>query len=267
MRLTATSLWIGLMALAPPAGTQENPTSTARELYYAAAPLRQPAGKSAAPGKQQGPAEQPSPTGGVETGGSSAQAKLQALGLRYRILKMNLGGDFVSVPPESAFHSMDRIRIQLESNKVGYLYVICQASDSTWEVLFPSPKIRDNKNDLQAFEPLTVPALQEFVFDQTPGTERVYVVLSEHPVVDLDALVKSVRSDAFRSIPPPVGGPTLLALKGIAAEAETGPRNRNLLISRPKEGEADLQARDSVYLVDISTERSRVTAEIRLRHE
>jgi hypothetical protein len=39
------------------------------------------------------------------------------------------------------------------------------------------------------------------------------------------------------------------------------------LISRPVEGETDGRVRDSVYLVDLSTQKARVMAEIPLRHE
>lgn len=275
MKFRATSLlWISWLAIAASGGAQDQPTSTARELYYSPAPLSHGSGQSGS-AVRKADTTKPAPDTGTPgrgngreqsdggAGQSSAQGSHPQLGLRYRVLKMELDGSFVSVPPESAFHAMDRIRLQLESNQAGYLYVICHASDSTWEVLFPSPKIQDNRNNLKAFEPLTIPTTQEFVFDRTPGTERVYVVLSEHPEEDLDALVKSVRSGPS----PQEGQPELLAFQRTVVDAQTGPRARNLLISRPVEGETDGRVRDSVYLVDLSTQKARVMAEIPLRHE
>jgi hypothetical protein len=271
MRFRSLSLWIGFVVLALRVGAQEIPEGTARELFYKPVPVgpaKHPGNAGQPAGPKQGPAGAPQATAPPPDNHTTQTAPApRLLGLRYRILKMNAEDEFVSVRPESTFRRGDRIRIQLESNRRGYLYVVCQGSDSAWGILFPSFDITDNNNDIRAFEPVTVPYLQEFIFDRTPGTEHVYVVLSEQLEGDLDNLVKVVRMGASRLDSSQPGLRALIALKNDANPSHTEGKSRNLLVSRPPDSETDLSARNSVYLVNISPEKSRVIAEVPLRHE
>ena len=78
------------------------------------------------------------------------------MGLKCRLLLQNASGSFLPVKPDSIFHTNDHIRLELESNAPGYLYVIQQGSDSTWQVLFPSVEIHDNNNRVVAMQPVEV---------------------------------------------------------------------------------------------------------------
>src|SRR6267143_1083349 len=68
------------------------------------------------------------------------------LGLRYSILKQMSGGETLEVDPDSVFHSGDRIRLSIEANDNGYLYIVLRGSSGNWGLLFPSKEILGGNN-------------------------------------------------------------------------------------------------------------------------
>ena len=115
-------------------------------------------------------------------------------GLKCRVLLLDASGSYQPVSADSVFHTKDHIRVEFESNVLGYVYVLQHGSDSNWEILFPSTEVRDNNNRLQPIRPVQVPREEDFVFDQTPGQERLYIVLALKPEPDLERLLDLVRS-------------------------------------------------------------------------
>ena len=73
------------------------------------------------------------------------------LGLRYSILKQVRNNQAEEVDPDTIFHSGDRIRLSLESNDSGYLYVVsavpadgghcCSHLKKFWVARTPSRKV------------------------------------------------------------------------------------------------------------------------------
>jgi hypothetical protein len=129
-----------------------------------------------------------SPSGSSQSGSPS---------LKYQIIQRMPDGGEVAVDPDTAFHSQDRIRISVESNIDGFLYVVQQGSTGSWTVLFPTPRVNQGRNVIQKGTKYEVPAPKWFVFDANPGTERVMVFLSKTVMKELpgfDAPVNSVTT-------------------------------------------------------------------------
>jgi hypothetical protein len=103
-------------------------------------------------------------------------------GLRYRILKQTPTGGEREVDSDTVFQSGDRVRFAFESNVDGHLYVILEGSSGRWTVLFPHPQINGGRNAVRRLEQYQVPSNSWFLFDENPGTERVFVFLSTDPV-------------------------------------------------------------------------------------
>jgi hypothetical protein len=177
-------------------------------------------------------------------------------GLKCRVLLLDASGGYQAVSADSVFHTKDHIRVEFESNVLGYVYVLQHGSDSNWEILFPSAEVRDNNNRLQPMRPAQVPREEDFVFDQTPGQERLYVVLALRPEPDLERLLDLVRSrrqveprdDAIRSL-------FLAISKDMSLEL----LSRNLKISRTS-------TQNATYVVSTSHSDSRVISELVLNH-
>jgi hypothetical protein len=171
------------------------------------------------------------------------------------------------VKPDSIFHTNNPIRIELESNVPGYLYVMQQGSDSTWQVLFPSAEIHDDNNRLVAMRPVHVPRLQDFFFDETPGRERLFIVLARDPEPDLERLLKLVRAQrsGTAAAPPDDAMPSLF--KSISTKMSGDLASRNLRVSRIDDQDPSPNARNALYVVNAEKSQGRVIAEVVLIHE
>ena len=128
---------------------------------------------------------------------SLAGAGSPNVGFNYRILRRGPSGEAVEVDPDTVFQTGDRIRFAFEPNINGFLYVVQQGSSGRWSVLSPHPQINAGRNEVARFQRVTVPPVGWFQFDDTPGTERVFVYLSREKVGTLpgiDGPVVSTKS-------------------------------------------------------------------------
>jgi Domain of unknown function (DUF4384) len=198
-------MFVGLSALA-----QDTSGLHARELFYTPVPeISQPQtatakvpGKAAdkAPDKvadnskksapKRTPAADPSARPLVTVGVAPAP-----LGLRYSVLKRDDAGKFHEVNPDANFHSGDRIRVQVESNTSGYLYVVSQGSSGAWKLLFPSEDVAGGSNLIQKGDTRVLPSAGDtgwWRFSEQAGVEKLFVVLTRQPESDLDKLIYSM---------------------------------------------------------------------------
>ena len=117
------------------------------------------------------------------------------LGLRYSILKQ-VGGQTVEVDPESVFHSGDRIRLSVQANDTGFLYIVLRGSSGKWTPLFPSKEIMSGNNKVERGGSYEIPLGSVwFAFDEQAGTERLFIVLARQPEPDFEKLVQALRQD------------------------------------------------------------------------
>jgi len=115
------------------------------------------------------------------------------LAFRYTIQRKNVTGKFEDARVDSTFRSGDRVRVMIESNDNAYLYIVQQGSRKSWNVLFPAPEINGGGNAVKANAKITIPSEYSFSFDDQPGTESVYIVLSRKPEVDFEKLIFALR--------------------------------------------------------------------------
>jgi hypothetical protein len=98
-------------------------------------------------------------------------------------------GRSVRVEPAHEFHNGDRVRISLEPNVDGYLYVFHTEGDGPPEMIYPDRRLDAGENWIEAHVPLEVPSSEEsdqrfhwFVFDANPANERLYIVVTREPL-------------------------------------------------------------------------------------
>ncbi len=90
----------------------------------------------------------PGPEGGELVPASYTSGESNPLGVRYTILKRE-GADSVEVAPDAVFRSGDRIRLRVEVNGSGYLYIVHRGSSGVWKPLFPSPETAGGDNRVE----------------------------------------------------------------------------------------------------------------------
>jgi hypothetical protein len=123
---------------------------------------------------------------------NSNNAKPQAIALGYTMFMRDVNGRAVRIDPTREFHNGDRIRISLEPNIDGYLYVFHTEGDGQPEMIFPDARLEAGENWVEAHVPMDVPSTVEtderlkwFQFYGNPATEHVFVVLTREPLPDV----------------------------------------------------------------------------------
>jgi hypothetical protein len=198
-----------------------------------------------------------------------------ALGLRYSILKRE-GFETTEVDPDTVFLSGDRIRLRVDVNTPGYLYIINRGSSGNWNPLFPSANIAKGDNHVQKGVEYEIPAGYVFTFDEQPGTEKLFIVFSRKPVSDLEELIYSLTGGQnLKTSPRPDDGKILLAQANIEDRMIDRFRNvysRDLIIEKVDEATPRPPSAPSrekaVYVVNPSKSAdARVVADVTLIHK
>jgi len=95
------------------------------------------------------------------TNRNSSSARPQAIALGYTMFMRDVNGRAVRVDPAREFHNGDRIRISLEPNIDGYLYVFHTEGDGQPELMFPDARLEGGENWVEAHVPMDVPSTVE----------------------------------------------------------------------------------------------------------
>jgi hypothetical protein len=112
-----------------------------------------------------------------------------AIGLGYTFYMKDANGDAIRVDPSRVFHSGEAIRLSLEANTDGYLYVFYTENGGKPQMIFPDQRLGRGNNFVRAHVPYEVPSNMEaderlrwFVFDEKPANEQLYIVLTREPL-------------------------------------------------------------------------------------
>lgn len=120
---------------------------------------------------------------------STSSGPAQAIGLGYTLFMRDPNGRSVRTEPGREFHNGDRVRISLEPNVDGYLYVFHTEGNGPAEMIYPDARLDGGENWIEAHVPMEVPSSEEtderlrwFTFYGDPGIERLYVVVTRKPL-------------------------------------------------------------------------------------
>ena len=115
---------------------------------------------------------------------NSNNAPAPAIALGYTMFMRDVNGRAVRIDPTREFHNGDRIRISLEPNIDGYLYVFHIEGDGQPEMIFPDARLEGGENWVEAHVPMDVPSTVEsderlkwFAFYGNPATEHLFVLI------------------------------------------------------------------------------------------
>ncbi|MCC6539538.1 MAG: DUF4384 domain-containing protein [Bryobacterales bacterium] len=179
----------------------------------AAAPARAPKTAPASPAVAVAPQPEPAAAAPRRPSVPVINAGRVPLGLRYAILRED-GVNGVEVAPTTRFKSGDRIRLKVQSNSDGYLYIVSQGTSGAWQVVFPTKNRRNGSNRMKAGEEES----WNFRFSGKPGVEKLFAVLSRTPEADLDSLLYDLSGvpspDGVKRAAATPAGPAPLLMAG-----------------------------------------------------
>lgn len=261
-----------LAILASPAVYSQDSGLKARELFYTPPP--DASAQQKPPVKKSVPARSPvTKENHTQTTVPVSTVANVPLGLRYSVLKRDAAGKFNEVDADSTFRSGDRIRLHVDTNTTGYLYVVMQGSSGNWRLLFPSADVDGGNNRIVKGTSQQIPAgdTGQFVFDDQSGTEKLFLVLSRKPEADLDKLIYAITGTPTGS-----GDRTLIAKANVGNDVVNRIRDevksRDLVFEKVDEisqqpGSSEVKTEKATYVVNPSrTDDARLVVDVALKH-
>ena len=113
----------------------------------------------------------------------------QKLGIGLTLLARDSLGLTVRIDPTKTFEKGDRVRVLLETNSEGHLYIFNTTNDGKPVMIYPNKELDDGGNYLEPHVPFEIPSstaseerLRWLVFDEFAGNERLYFVFSREPL-------------------------------------------------------------------------------------
>lgn len=260
---------------------QDSKKLTARELFYSPVDTAaSPPHKASKPAAKPKPPSRKSPPDSDQTAAAQAssasvpvvqaayrpQGPHPALGLRYTILKRH-GEEQAEADADATFHAGDRIRLAVEANDDGYLYVVNRGSSGTWKLLFPSPEVKDGDNRVHKRVRYEIPSGYTFTFDEQAGEEKLFIVLSRQPEPDLEGLIYSLGQTGK----PAAEKPKVLMASAAFGDDVIGKLRtayaRDLIVEKVDD-EQTAKKEKAVYAVNpTGSAESRVVADVTLKHQ
>ncbi len=302
---TLLSLVLGVTALSAQAGAPAPAGLSARDLFYAPAPAAAQKAPAKAAAKQAAAPKKTVPAGEAQTKTSVAPPAVPApapaettavkppvlpggaqivqtayegkpLGLRYSIMRNNGAEDYREVAADTVFHSGDRIRVAVEANDAGYLYVAMKGASGAWKILFPTAEIAGGNNHVENGRQYTIPSPPgRFAFDQQPGEERLFIVLSRQPEPDLEHLIYTLGNGGAppAGAPAPPAGRTMMAQTGALGDPLVSSLRgqvyaRDLVFETVNESTPGEKKENAVYILNrTGSPDSRLVADFVLKHQ
>jgi hypothetical protein len=111
------------------------------------------------------------------------------IGLGITLFMRDANGLAVRTDPSHVFQKGDRVRVLLETNTDGFLYIFNTTNDGPPVMIYPQTELDDAGNYLQAHVPFEIPSslereerLRWLVFDENAGNERLFFVFTKEPL-------------------------------------------------------------------------------------
>lgn len=134
-------------------------------------------------------------TGKSGTSGSSGSSEpstpvnVPRLGIGLTLFMRDSNGLAQRTDPDHVFVKGDRVRVLLETNADGYLYIFNTTNNGPATMIYPHAELDEGGNYLQAHVPFEVPTslaseehLRWFAFDEVAGTEQLFFVFTREPL-------------------------------------------------------------------------------------
>jgi Domain of unknown function (DUF4384) len=129
----------------------------------------------------------------TDTKGSKPEpVNTQRLGLGLTLFMRDSNGLAVRTDPTRVFQKGDRVRVLLETNSDGYLYIFNTTNDGPPVMIYPDADLDEAGNYVQAHVPFEIPSslgteerLRWLAFDENAGNERLFFVFTKEPLKGL----------------------------------------------------------------------------------
>lgn len=127
-----------------------------------------------------------SPTRSLPDSLTGSAATRRLVGLKFQLFYCpETGGTTRPSRPDRIFNYGDRLKIQIEPNIEGFLYIWQEGSSGNPKLLFPDERINRGLNQIRSWQKMTVPAEGWWQIEGPPGNDHTMIILCRTPVPSL----------------------------------------------------------------------------------
>src|SRR4030095_5018353 len=135
------------------------------------------------------PSSNPNTNKGTTSNSRPTAVNVQRIGLGLTLFMRDSNGLAVRTDPDHVFQKGDRVRVLLETNADGYLYIFNTTNNGPATMIYPNADLDEGGNYLQAHVPFEVPSslgsaeqFRSFACDEVAGTEQLFFVFTREPL-------------------------------------------------------------------------------------
>ncbi|HSR66859.1 MAG TPA: DUF4384 domain-containing protein [Acidobacteriota bacterium] len=121
----------------------------------------------------------------LEVPANYSEKLARRVGLKYKIKRCTGECTVEDVDQSHIFYTGDKIRLEIEANIDGYLYIINKGSTGRTKTLFPEPSLNGGTNLIQRGVSYSIPSEGWITFTKRPGREQVIIIVSRTPLQSL----------------------------------------------------------------------------------
>jgi len=101
--------------------------------------------------------------------------------MNVSLIRLDKRGNENPVSPQTTFYSGEGVKIHIQADQKGFLYILSRGSSGNVSILYPDPQIQGGNNQIVKGEVISIPTDDGwFKFSKDPGTEMIYLVFAEN---------------------------------------------------------------------------------------
>ena len=122
--------------------------------------------------------------------------------MKVSLIRRDKRGNEETVSPETTFYNGDGVRIRIQADQNGFLYILSRGSSGEVSMLYPDRRIQGGNNQMVKGQVVSIPTGAGWIkFDNKTGTEMIYLAFAENKTERFISELENARSQAKMALP------------------------------------------------------------------
>jgi serine/threonine protein kinase len=122
--------------------------------------------------------------------------------MKVLLIRRDKRGNEEVVSPETRFYNNDGVRIRIQADQSGFLYILSRGSSGKVTMLYPDRRIQGGNNQIVKEQVVSIPTDRGwYTLNNAPGTEMIYLVFAENKTERFIRELENAASQAKITLP------------------------------------------------------------------
>jgi Serine/threonine protein kinase len=122
--------------------------------------------------------------------------------MKVSLIRRDKRGNEEVVSPETRFYNGDGVRIRIQSDQNGFLYILHRGSSGKVLMLYPDRRIQGGNNRIVKEQVVSIPTDRGwYTLNNAPGTEMIYLVFAENKTERVISELENAASQSKITLP------------------------------------------------------------------